>query len=268
MAHTTQKNINGVLTDVVEFDNSAQAIDDAVFRTKHYAAPNLADNWDLRSGVVINQKGKTEYTGVGYGIDRWKITSGAASVVSPDANGTTVNISVAWALFSQAIDNFSRFIGKPLTLTLLTGGVVSSGYQLVLRQSANSYKTVLIDRPNSLYSVSLPITDEADQITIGVQARSASPGFIQLAAFKLEIGDNQTLAYQDANGNWVLTQYADPAEQLWKCQRYYQLFSSESKRPTSPYDYRPAMRSAFPATGTIEIDGLGGGTLYYADANL
>lgn len=45
---------------------------------------------------------------------------------------------------------------------------------------------------------------------------------MNIIAVKLELGDQQTLAHQDASGNWVLN---DPppnkALELLKCQRYY-----------------------------------------------
>ena len=86
-----------------------------------------------------------------------------------------------------------------------------------------------------------------------------------VAAAKLELGDAQTLAKQDENGNWVLNDPPpDFGQELAKCQRYYQLFSSADARPSSLADYRPAMR-ANPATGTVDINGA---TRYFADANL
>ena len=39
-------------------------------------------------------------------------------------------------------------------------------------------------------------------------------------AAKLELGSQQTLAHQDADGNWVLNEIPDYGEQLRRCQRY------------------------------------------------
>lgn len=41
-----------------------------------------------------------------------------------------------------------------------------------------------------------------------------------LIAAKLELGSQQTLAHQDADGNWVLNEIPDYGEQLARCQRY------------------------------------------------
>ena len=40
-------------------------------------------------------------------------------------------------------------------------------------------------------------------------------------AAKLELGSQQTLAHQDADGNWVLNEIPNYGEQLRRCQRYY-----------------------------------------------
>lgn len=44
-------------------------------------------------------------------------------------------------------------------------------------------------------------------------------------AAKLELGSQQTLAHQDANGNWVLNEIPDYGEQLRRCQRYFVNFN-------------------------------------------
>lgn len=43
---------------------------------------------------------------------------------------------------------------------------------------------------------------------------------VRLIAAKLEFGPNQTLAHQDADGNWVLNEFPDYGLELQKCQRY------------------------------------------------
>lgn len=43
-------------------------------------------------------------------------------------------------------------------------------------------------------------------------------------AAKLELGDRQTLAHQNAGGNWVLNEIPNQAEELAKCQRFFYAF--------------------------------------------
>ena len=45
-------------------------------------------------------------------------------------------------------------------------------------------------------------------------------------AAKLELGSQQTLAHQDADGNWLLNEIPDYGEQLRRCQRYFQILKS------------------------------------------
>lgn len=51
----------------------------------------------------------------------------------------------------------------------------------------------------------------------------------KLVAVKLELGTEQTLAHQDANGNWALNEIPDYGEELTKCMRYLQVIAT-------PYD--------------------------------
>ena len=83
-------------------------------------------------------------------------------------------------------------------------------------------------------------------------------------AVKLELGSQQTLAHQDADGNWILNEIPDYGEQLRRCQRYFQTFATQSLRPTDALDFRPVMRTT-PALSTITV---GTKTLYAASADL
>lgn len=80
---------------------------------------------------------------------------------------------------------------------------------------------------------------------------------------KLEVGTQQTLAHQEGD-KWVLNEVPNYGEQLARCQRYYQLYSTAEQRPAKAVDCRPTMR-VDPSQGTITIDGT---TYYYNVANL
>lgn len=83
---------------------------------------------------------------------------------------------------------------------------------------------------------------------------------IDIYAIKIEIGKGQTLV--DANLN--LLDVPDYSEELLKCQRYYQIFATQSLRPTKAADFRPVMRKT-PTLGTLVINGI---TYYTASAVL
>ena len=82
---------------------------------------------------------------------------------------------------------------------------------------------------------------------------------IQIQAVKLELGSEQTLAHNEGteeNPVWVLNEIPDYGEELRKCQRYYQLFRTESLRPTYGEDCRPTMATEQPTKGTLTKDGV------------
>lgn len=226
--------------------------------------PNLLHNWYFAN--VVNQRGQAEYTGNAgsYTADRWVLNSKTAVVTVVDGEGirlyNTVSGQVSW---SQKVDNYKHFIGKTLTASVLVTEV-SGTVALCLRakESGDTTHEVRFSKPG-VYSVTRTIPDDADVIRPYFVCRTAGAS-ATFVAVKLELGDTQTLAHQNANGNLMLNEIPDYGAELAKCQRYYQLFSSENARPTALTDYRPTMR-ANPATGTINIDGV---TYYYADAEL
>ena len=216
---------------------------------------NLLDNGDFRNPV--NQRGQTSYTGNGYGIDRWRVsTNNSTAAVSvgdgcidftSDASGTYIN-------FTSAVEKVQP---GNYTLSFLVDDYTKA-QQIYVQggDSASVFDSNLLTLP---FSVA-----ETSAIAVGIQKKAAS-STLKIYAAKLEPGSVSTLAHQE-NGVWVLN---DPlpnyAEELAKCQRYYQLYTSAAQRPTNGADCRPVMRIANPSQGTIAISGT---TYYFNDANL
>ena len=216
--------------------------------------PNLLDTWYF--GRPVNQKGQTEYAVNGYTVDRWFSNYANLKVELVNGGIKVANTGTVACALRQPFEN------KPVlsvhTASVLCEAVTGTVYL------QNFYA-------DGTTSSALKL---ADGLVCGTEGKST--GFdrfsfyftagasVILKAAKLELGSQQTLAHQDENGNWVLNEIPDYGEQLLKCQRYYQLFSSADARPSDLADYRPSMR-ANPAVGTIDI---GGKTYYFADANL
>ena len=223
--------------------------------------PNLLRNWYMLSPV--NQKGRNEYTGEYYGIDLWKSNLTTNTRVTLGTNGVTFeNISDGNAFYFQLLE--TPLPAGTYTLSILvTDYVRGTGTQDI---SFNFNKDATILARNTITGPGLfSVTATMDAGKCNSIRGPLLPGSsVTIAAVKLERGSTQTLAHQDSNGNWVLNEIPDYADELAKCQRYYQLFSSAEVRPTALADYRPSMR-ANPQTGAIVIDGV---TYYYADANL
>lgn len=172
--------------------------------------PNLLDNWYF--GNPVNQRGSTEYTAIGYSIDRW-INSNAKTTID---SGLTVTSTLYDNNLFQKIDTalWSSLVGKKVTLSFLVTAITGTwvpGFANVpigsISKTGIAYTTV---------TVSGGTPDAIKFISLGSEAGNS----ITILAAKLELGSTQTLAHLE-NGNWVLNEIPDYGEQLRKCQRYY-----------------------------------------------
>ncbi len=213
--------------------------------------PNLLDNWYFVS--PINQRGQAVYTGSGYTIDRW-YSHGCTAVLSD--KGLILQVGGNNA-FAQHLER--GLFDKLLTFSILDGrgefisasGTLSSSAENWHQEFIyiNNDVNLFFQMANGHFSAAIGLTDAA--------------WFIR--AVKLELGSVQTLAEQNAEGEWILRDPPpDGTQELLKCQRYYQVFSSPGQRPEKAADFRPVMRIN-PVLGTITRDGE---TYYTADANL
>lgn len=226
--------------------------------------PNLIDNWYFAD--PINQRGFSTGIGTAYTIDRWNSSRYRTGDKSITLNSGYITIRCndsadsAYIELAQSIESniSTALVGRQVTMSILTTGGLYSGTFVL---TSGAYKTFAAGENVTVYVRST--TNNIGSVMI----RAFYGGEINIIAAKLELGDKQTLAHQDANGNWVLNDIPNYGDMLLKCQRYYQLFSSAEKRPTDKRDFRPELRTNATAanTGTIEIEGV---TYYYADANL
>ena len=153
------------------------------------------------------------YTGAGYGIDRWW-ASRADVVVLVEDDGVSLQ-SYDWG---EMIEGERIPLNTDMTFSILTSDGVL-GYTTVRFNGTINQQFVknLGDtgvRLNCLYGW----RSSGMATPFFLQARN---GAVKIRAAKLELGTTQTLAHQDADGNWVLN---DPppnkALELLKCQRY------------------------------------------------
>lgn len=181
---------------------------------------NLLDNWYFIGGgsqlgngkFPINQRGKTEYIhGINisgaYSIDCWLYVtvSNTEQTLSVQQDG----IDLGGGYLVQRFENIEDFFGKAITFSVLTAdGELYSGTNTILNLTSS---TMFAGSPNSYPYIAYNIFWNGFEF--GCQGT--------IVAAKLELGSVQTLAHQDADGNWVLN---DPppnyALELAKCQRY------------------------------------------------
>lgn len=161
------------------------------------------------------------YVGAGYTVDRWKLF-GSAHVVTIEAGSITLRKPANTADFVYA----QYFEGA--TLEFLRGKTATIS---VMDSNGNVYsKTLLIPASGMFDSDNLYIGDNwwidlivmpSGDFYIRFVSITKAETTLGIQAAKLELGSQQTVAHQDADGNWVLNEIPDYGEQLRRCQRYY-----------------------------------------------
>ena len=244
--------LTGLPEQVDKLDHTAQEIDDAVGLAPQLSNPNLLDDWYF--GNPVNQRGQMSYTAAGHGIDRWRIGSEGTLTIE-DGYITFASSDATLRNLEQPLE---RLEAGTYTLSLLVED--GAGTNVIFGFSGN-YRSVKVES-NEKQVVSR--TFDVPTKTSGTVYIQTGNSQIKLYAAKLELGTQQTLAHQDENGVWVLNEIPDYGEQLARCQRYFQLYSSADLRPAKAVDCRPVMRTD-PSQGTIVI---GSTTYYYNTADL
>ena len=171
-----------------------------------FVRPNLLDNWYF--GRPVNQRGQTEYTGEWiYTIDRWELSDGGGTLTVQD--GSIIYASASYLFQPIDSDISKQLAGKTLTISFLyADGTLDIGTSKIA-SSWDSW-TVFLDAGNAR----LVGVGNGRLWVLNTETGKA------IVAAKLELGPTQTLAHQDAAGNWVLNEVPDYGEQLRRCQRY------------------------------------------------
>lgn len=196
---------------------------------------NLLDNWYFVGGgsqqgggrFPINQRGQTSYTGVVYGIDRWRLdpTDGG---ISCTLNPESIRLKQTAAgnrmqSINELIESSEILENKTYTFSILCSGEGSSqllffanNQSLFGTQFVNTAKPTL----HTLTFTTPQITSDIVGLYIYADI-SGNLGYTDIISAKLELGYLSTLARKDEEGNWVLN---DPPpnfqQELAKCQRY------------------------------------------------
>lgn len=171
--------------------------------------PNLLDNWYF--GNPVNQRGQTSYSANGYTIDRWR-TDHNVSYGTLTVDKTTGCVALSHAEDGGFVD-FCQYLENPPTEIVTLS---------VLMLNGNLYSSTGTLGNISLYTDEIHILSTSPSNVV----LRCNPGkTISMKAAKLELGTQQTLAHQDADGNWVLNEIPDYGEQLRRCQRYFVNFN-------------------------------------------
>lgn len=191
-------------------------------KARQTARDNLLDNWYFKGlgsqhdnyVFPINQRGLTEYSNIGYGIDRWRRLTEETGKIILNQQGLTSNNSLIYLRQLSVIKQ--HLVGETLTYSILykNGGLYSITH--ILESNHRFTTTSTITPPQPFYAEDYE--DYHDEI-----AGFYVPSNDYVIAVKLEMGSTQTLAHQE-NGIWILNEIPNYSTELTKCQRYFQHF--------------------------------------------
>lgn len=206
---------------------------------------NLLINWYFLD--PINQRGQAEYSSGGYTIDRWRIGYEDTLAVNSDGILMKESSSTRQVTLNQLVPINPSWAGLTVTFSVLTKEEIAAWTGLGLEDTYGRTGTGKLHT----YTRTLPSQLTTDRLTAIINGPALNAGYHIIAA-KLELGDRQTLAHQDGNGNWVLNDPPpDKALELVKCQRYYQKnWTGTSISNTN----RPANRFAKAAMTTYRLE--------------
>lgn len=169
--------------------------------------PNLLDNWYF--GNPVNQRGQTEYTGLTYCIDRWKLQY-VTQLAIVDGG---VKLTGYWDI----TEYFENMPAGTYTLSLLYKDSSSTDLHADINEaSGNLIKRAITTQLSGLMSVTTT-TDKLGGVAIGFLGGAENS--VTLIAAKLELGDTQTLAHKEGD-EWVLNEIPNKAEQFAICSQY------------------------------------------------
>lgn len=202
--------------------------------------PNLLTNAYFANPV--NQRGRTSYTEKNAPcIDRWR-TLGGDSTVTLTESGLQISGAgpYIWSLAQILQDDVkSAITGETVTISVLHSKGLDS--LTIEKALSGEFSQTFTDGVSLWLSTSGQFFIGADDTKI-------------LYAAKLERGNIQTLAYQDADGKWKLLPQPDMdyGTQLEKCQRY-QLDVNQTNYPAT-YIGPNVMEFFIPTPVTMRIN--------------
>lgn len=179
--YVTAKNINGVYGSIT------------VNSTTYYV------NW---SAAVRG------YVGKGETVDGWNssgnnrvvtIKDGYTQFSDPASNAGTFT-------WGQTTEHVAALAGKTATFSMLSecSGDLGIAFRLELNGSYAGGNIVVLSSGVTINTFTFPASG-FDTVRVGIyNLTGGNGGTIKIEAAKLELGDRQTLAHQDADDNWVL----------------------------------------------------------------
>ena len=242
-----QPKLRGSAGQVVGFNTQGAAV-----AVRGWSNPNLLDNWYFQDPV--NQRGQTSYENTTYTIDRW-LATGNGQTVSLTDEGLKIAFkdnANEYCNISERFENYQQYAGKTFTASALIRNPDGNMVKLTVKPTPTGNGAGPWSSPDP------PASDDWILIT-GTGVFSETPTGLSfmlytfnpkqettvfVKAMKLELGSQQTLAHQDAAGNWVLNDIPNKVEETKKCQRYQKVFSWGTRNFTAFYGFTTSATTA------------------------
>ena len=163
------------------------------------------------------------YVGPGCTIDRWRAANSLTQLITED--GIRLVMTQGRQL-RHVFEDLSSFDGRSLTCSaLFADGTIATG-TIKFDASVTSW-----DLHTFFTKGNLRVLMATAESCLALHCINSSTGVDEtIKAIKLELGSQQTLAHQDADGNWVLNgPPPDKVLELAKCQRYQLVINAKRR---------------------------------------
>lgn len=202
--------------------------------------PNLLIN----PNFAINQRGQTSYNATDnhiYTVDRIKLFRYTTPTLTPKANGG-IKISGndtgtgSQFILGYFLEDFAELAGKTVTLSLKVSNVTGGGLRV---RVGNSYLLNITEA--GLFTVTFVVSASPTDLSIILTTLTNGSYSFDLDYWKLEIGS-------------IATEFSPPsiAEELPKCQRYYQKIALHGSGMTASQQTRIYPIISLPVTMRVK----------------
>ena len=178
------------------------------------------------------------YVGPKYTIDRWQSSNRNLAVLLVDNGISLVNSSSAAAYLRYYSE--MEFPTGTYTMSVLLSGVSGTVLLQIIYADNTTGPAMAIER-DGLLTYTFDAKKGFKRFNIQINASSSAV----VTAAKLEPGPVQTLARQEADGSWALSDPPPhPAAELAKCQRYQLVLRNSSASLLAGFGYAPSAGTA------------------------
>lgn len=189
--------------------------------------PNLLINPDFQ----INQRGQAEYATAGYGYDRWRLgrSTGIVRAEGGKCTITATDTADPQHIF-QTLEN--NYAGMTLTFAVTINNIADcTGAIHLVNKSFATIGSVIYFAGAGRYTHTVTVPNDIDTLRLLIRLDTLA-----------NVGASFTFSELELEPSSAPTPFVppDPATELAKCQRYYQVRTTGD---IDPVDLRPSMRT-------------------------